>query len=224
MRVSYLGPPGTFSEDALREAAGDAAVEAVPEPSIYAAVASVREGESARALVPFENSIEGAVRSTLDTLAFDADGVSIVGEHDLAISHCLIARTELALDAIEVVVSHPQASAQCARFIREQLPQAKVEAASSTAEAVRAVSERRAPWAALGARSAAELYGATILRDGVEDEPDNVTRFVWLAPEGTAAGDAGANGAPRSSSPSSAPTSRVRWWRRSAPSPSAAST
>ena len=89
------------------------------------------------------------------------------------------------LDRIEVVVSHPQPSAQCARFIRENLPQAEVRAAPSTAEAVRTVAESDQPWAALGAESAAELYGAAVLRHGVEDEADNITRFVWVAPEGT---------------------------------------
>ena len=188
MRVAYLGPPGTFNEDALREASdGEGDLEPVAYPSIYAAVAAVASGEAERALVPFENSIEGAVRSTLDTLAFDAEGVSIVGEHDLAISHCLIARSELPLGDIAVVISHPQGTAQCARFIRDELPGAEVRAAASTAEAVRLVSESDEPWAALGARSAADLYGATVLRDGVEDEPDNVTRFVWIAPEGTEA-------------------------------------
>jgi prephenate dehydratase len=108
-----------------------------------------------------------------------------VGESDLPIRHCLIARTEIPLERIEVVVSHPQASAQCARFIREHLPQAEVRAATSTAEAVRTVAESDRPWAALGAESAAGLYGAAVLRQGVEDEADNITRFVWVAPGGT---------------------------------------
>lgn len=185
MRVAYLGPPGTFTEDALREAVGDEEIEALPMPSIYAAIVAVQAGEADRALVPFENAIEGAVSATLDTLAFDAHGVTIVGEYDLPIRHCLIAREELPLDRIEVVLSHPQASAQCARFIRESLPHAEVRAAASTAEAVRLVSESAEPWAALGAASAARLYGAAVLRDGIEDEPDNVTRFVWVAPAGT---------------------------------------
>jgi prephenate dehydratase len=190
MRVSYLGPRGTFTEDALRDAAAGAEVELSPAPSVYDAILSVSSGAADRALVPFENSIEGAVRATLDTLAFDATGVAIVGEHDFPVRHCLIARSETALDRLEVVLSHPQASAQCARFIRENLPDAEVRAAASTAEAVRVVSERDEPWAALGAASAASLYGCAILRDGVEDEPDNVTRFVWVAPEGvTASGD-----------------------------------
>jgi Prephenate dehydratase len=185
VRIAYLGPRGTFSEDALRAAIGDEEIEPAPAASVYDAILAVREGEADRALVPFENSIEGAVTATLDTLAFDADGVTLVGEYDLPIRHCLIAREDIPLDRIEVVVSHPQPSAQCARFIRENLPQAEVRAALSTADAVRTVTESGEPWAALGAESAANLYGAAVLRRGVEDEPDNITRFVWVAPEGT---------------------------------------
>jgi prephenate dehydratase len=185
VRIAYLGPRGTFSEDALRAAVGDEEVDAIPSASVYDAILAVREGNADRALVPFENSIEGAVTATLDTLAFDADGVTLVGEYDLPIRHCLIAGRETPLDRIEVVLSHPQPSAQCARFIRENLPQAEVRAAPSTAEAVRTVAESDQPWAALGAESAAQLYGAAVLRHGVEDEPDNITRFVWVAPEGT---------------------------------------
>jgi prephenate dehydratase len=184
-RVTYLGPPGTFSEDALRAASGGREIEAIPSASVYDAIVAVREGRADRALVPFENAIEGAVTATLDTLAFDADGLALVGEYDLPIRHCLIAREQLPLERIEVVLSHPQASSQCARFIRENLPQAEVRGAPSTAEAVRTVAESDAPWAALGAESAAGLYGAAVIRAGVEDETDNVTRFVWVAPEGT---------------------------------------
>ncbi|HEY6636525.1 MAG TPA: prephenate dehydratase [Solirubrobacterales bacterium] len=191
VRVSYLGPPGTFSEDALRAAAGDQQVQAIPSPSVYDAIVAIRKGTADRALVPFENSIEGAVTATLDTLAFDADGLSLVGEYDLPIRHCLIASEEIPLEWIEVVLSHPQPSAQCARFIREHLPQAEVRAAPSTADAVRTVAESDEPWAALGAESAARLYGAAVLRHGVEDEPDNITRFVWVAPEGTSPSGSG---------------------------------
>jgi len=118
-------------------------------------------------------------------IAVETEDVAIVGETVSPIRHCLIAREEMALDRIEAVISHPQPSAQCARFIRENLPQAEVRAAPSTAEAVRTVAESEEPWAALGAESAAELYGAAVLRQGVEDEPDNITRFVWVAPDGT---------------------------------------
>jgi prephenate dehydratase len=192
MRVAYLGPAGTFSEDALRAAAGDARIEPVPEPTIYEAITGVAEGRAERALVPFENSIEGSVRATLDTLAFDAPAISIVGEHDHPISNSLIARSELELDQIEVVLSHPQASAQCARFIRAALPAAQVRAAASTAEAVREVASRDRPWAALGATSAARIYGCVVLREGTDDDAGNVTRFVWLAAAGTRASGRGA--------------------------------
>ncbi len=185
LRVAFLGPAGTFSEDALLAAVGETAIDPLPRPSVYAAIRAVAEGEADRALVPFENSIEGAVRSTLDTLAFETEGVTIAGEHDHVIRHSLIARTELALDGISVVLSHPQASAQCARFIRQHLPRASVRAAASTADAVRSVARTSEPWAALGAASAARIYGCVVLGEGVEDNPDNVTRFVWIAPAGT---------------------------------------
>jgi prephenate dehydratase len=190
-RVAFLGPAGTFSEDALLAAVGDEPIDPLPRPSVYAAIRAVAEGEAARALVPFENSIEGAVRSTLDTLAFEAEGVAIAGEHDHPIRHSLIARTGMPLDRVEVVLSHPQASGQCARFIREELPTATVRAAASTADAVRSVASSEEPWAALGAASAARIYGCVVLREGVEDNPANVTRFVWIAPAGTRPSGAG---------------------------------
>ena len=192
IRVAFVGPAGTFSEDAMRAAAAGTEIEAMAAPTVYDAIRAVALGEADRALVPFENSIEGAVRSTLDTLAFERFPVTIAGEHDHPIRNSLIAREELPLERIEVVLSHPQASAQCARFIREQLPGAEVRAAASTAEAVREVSASPAPWAALGAASAARIYGCVVLREGLEDCPDNVTRFVWIAPQGTRASGGGA--------------------------------
>lgn len=184
-RVAYLGPAGTFTEDALLAASQGGEIESVPKPTVYDAIVAVAERAADLALVPFENSIEGSVRATLDTLTFEVDTVQIVGEHDHPISHSLIARRELRLGEIEMVLSHPQASAQCARFIRRELAGAAVRGASSTAEAVREVAATAAPWAALGAASAARIYGCVVLREGVEDEPDNVTRFVWIAPAGT---------------------------------------
>ncbi|MGH2955349.1 MAG: prephenate dehydratase domain-containing protein, partial [Solirubrobacterales bacterium] len=97
IRVAYLGPAGTFSEDALEAAAGDDDVDPMPAPTVYEAIRAVAEGEAERALVPFENSIDGSVRATLDALAFDVPEVAIVGEHDQAISHSLIAARGLEL-------------------------------------------------------------------------------------------------------------------------------
>jgi prephenate dehydratase len=186
MRVAYLGPAGTFTEDALGETASGADLEPLRMPTVHDAILAVERGEAERAFVPFENSIEGSVRSTLDTLAFEAEGVTIVGEHDFQVQAHLIAREGVELGDVAAVLSHPQPLAQCARFLREQLPGVERRSVSSTAEAVRMVGESVRPWAAVGARAAAELYGCTVLREGIEDEPDNVTRFVWIAPVDTA--------------------------------------
>jgi prephenate dehydratase len=184
MRLGYLGPPGTFSEEALHAAADTASAELVPCPTIHATVMAVQEGDVDRALVPIENAIEGAVDATLDALAVDTRDVAIVGESVLAIRNCLIAREGVAPADVTLVVSHPQPLAQCAGYLRAELPHAGVRAATSSAEAVRAVAESGGPWAALGTRTAARLYGCRVLADGVDDDPDNATRFVWLARAG----------------------------------------
>jgi prephenate dehydratase len=188
LRIAYFGPEGTFTHEALTSALEDpAGAELLPLTTIYETVMAVQSGAAERALVPIENSLEGSVNATLDTLAIEADNVRIVGEIVQPIRHSLLARTALELDEIEVVVSHPQATAQCARFIRTQLPRARVLAGGSTADAVRMVAGHDGPWAALGTRLAAERYGCRVLRSGVEDGPLNETRFVWLARDGAEA-------------------------------------
>jgi prephenate dehydratase len=151
-------------------------------PTVHDAILAVEQQQADRAFVPFENSIEGSVRSTLDTLAFDTEAVAILGEHDFRVHAHLIAREGVELEQIAAVLSHPQPLAQCAGFLREHLPGVERRSVSSTAEAVRMVGESVRPWAAIGARAAAELYGCTVLREGIEDEADNITRFVWIAP------------------------------------------
>jgi len=185
MRIAYLGPAGTFTEDALGEAIAPGGFEPLRTPTIPDAILAVERGEAERALVPIENSLEGSVRPTLDALAFEADAVRIVGEHDFRVRIHLIAREGIETDQVEAVLSHPQPLAQCARFLRETLPEVELRSVSSTAAAVRMVSESARPWAALGGRAAAELYGCELLQEGVEDQDDNVTRFVWIAPQGT---------------------------------------
>ena len=179
-KVAYLGPAGTFSEEALRASAPED-VEEVPYPTIHGAVMAVEEGAVERAVVPIENALEGAVAVTLDTLAVDATGVRIAAEVVHPIHHCAVAATELELDDVTRVVSHPQATAQCERFLRERLPHAERVVAPSTAEAVLSVRAASDPAVALGSRLAAELYDCVVLAAGVEDHPDNATRFVWLA-------------------------------------------
>src|ERR1700733_12578678 len=191
-RVAYFGPEGTWTQEALLAAMAGRELDAIPYPTIYDTVMAVHFGAVQRALVPIENSLEGSVNATLDALAMETEDVAILGEVVHPIRHCLIARTPLELSEIETVVSHPQATAQCARFIRTRLPQAQVLAGSSTAEAVRTVAEHEGAWAALGNRLAAERYRCQVLRAGVEDVPGNETRFVWLGPVGTPPGGPGA--------------------------------
>ena len=141
--------------------------------------------------MPIENSLDGSISVTLDLLADEAGDVQIVGETLLTVRHSLIAARPVELSEIETVLTHPQVPGQCARFLRGELAHARVLPASSTAEAVREVVEDARPGrAALGTRLAAEIYGGTVLREGVQDRDDNETRFVWLARAGGASADA----------------------------------
>jgi prephenate dehydratase len=203
-RLGYLGPAGTFTHAAL-VASGHAHDEAVPFATERETILAVAAGEVDAGLVPIENSLEGGVNATLDTLALDAPEARIVGEEVLPVSHVLAARDGTTLGRIAAVVSHPQALAQCRRFLREALPGARAVAATSTAEAMRTVAESPEPWAAIGTRVAAELYGCTILRERIEDEPGNETRFVWVGRAGGAG--LGGSAGPPGLDPSSGDTS-----------------
>jgi prephenate dehydratase len=179
MRVGYLGPEGTVSHEALLSARGS--FEPVPQATLHDAVLAVHDGSVDRAFVPIENALEGSVKEPLDALVFETDDVVIVGELRHPVRFCLLAAGPLSLADVETVVSIPQAAGQCARFLRVELPHARVVTAPSTADAVRQVADGLASAAALGTHAAAALYGCTILRENVEDHPDNETRFVWLA-------------------------------------------
>jgi prephenate dehydratase len=184
-RVGYLGPEGTFSEEALLTSAAPGAVEPVPVATIYDAVMQLRAGEVEWAIVPIENSLDGSVSVTLDLLAGGGSELEIVAEALLLVRHSLIAAEAVELADIDTVLSHPQVPGQCERFLRSELAHARILPTGSTAEAVRTVtSEPRRDQAALGTALAARIYGGTILREGVQDSDENETRFVWLARAG----------------------------------------
>jgi prephenate dehydratase len=184
-RVAYLGPEGTFSEEALLCSVAPDSVQPVPQSSIYDTVIALREGDVEWAIVPIENSLDGSISITLDLLADDADTVQIVGETLLNVRHSLIAGRLVGLNEIHTVLTHPQVPGQCARFLRGELSHAQVLPASSTAEAVREVVEDSQPGrAALGTKLAGDLYGGAIVREDVQDRDDNETRFVWLGRTG----------------------------------------
>ena len=181
-RVGYLGPEGTFSEEALLASSAPEAVEPVPLTSILGTVTALREGAVDWSIVPIENSLEGSISVTLDLLAGEASDVEVVGEALLRVRHSLIAAGPVELGEIDTVITHPQVPGQCASFLRKELTRARVLPASSTAEAVRAVvGAAEHGQAALGTLLAAEIYGGTVIREGVQDRDDNETRFVWLA-------------------------------------------
>jgi len=181
-RVGYLGPEGTFSEEALLASADPDVVEPIPLGTIYDTVMALRQEEVDWAIVPIENSLDGSVSVTLDLLAGEASDVEIVGEALLRVRHSLIAAEPVGLGEIDTVISHPQVPGQCERFLRGELAHARILPAGSTAEAVRMVaSGGQRGQAALGTLLAAKIYGGTVIREGVEDGDDNETRFVWLA-------------------------------------------
>ncbi len=175
-KVGYLGPPGTFGEQAaLRQ---DPRAELVPLPSHAAVVFAVRDSLVEAGVAPIENSLEGAVSETVDTLV-QSETVYISGEIVLPVEQCLIAAPGTQADRLTVIMSHPQALAQCRAYLESQCPNARLDAALSTAAAVEEAV--RTPGAgAIGTRRAAELTGGEVLAAGIQDVPHNKTRFVLL--------------------------------------------
>jgi len=181
-RVAFLGPEGTFTEEALlADPPQGAHLNPFPYPSMREVMLAVRNGDAALGIVPIENSLEGSVAVTLDLLAFEFDDLFIVREAVHPIRHQLITRSQVELDQITKVISHPHAYGQCRQFLDTHLPRVEHEAANSTADAVRIVSRVDRPWAAIGNRLAAEMYECVVLRDNIEDSLENQTRFVYLS-------------------------------------------
>lgn len=176
-RVGYLGPHGTFAEEALLTQPDLAAFEAVPLRSVPHVISAVEQGDVELGFVPLENSIEGSVSATLDTLAFDTD-LLIQREVDLPVSLHLGARAGTKLDDIQTVISHPNPLGQSRMWLTRKLPQAGTRVANSTAEAAQEVSKsKKAGLAAIANQSALGRYGLTVLASEIEDHPSE-TRFV----------------------------------------------
>ncbi len=178
-RVAYLGPPGTFTEEAAL--LHDKTAQLIPFPSIPAVAVAVASGMAEEGVVAIENSIEGSVTDTLDLLIHES-GVLIRKELVLPIEHHLLVKPGTEASEVKVLFSHPQALGQCRHFIERCFPRVEVVAALSTAAAVEEMMASPHPAAAIGTRRAAELYGAETLAKGVQDQASNVTRFVVLAP------------------------------------------
>jgi prephenate dehydratase len=177
-RVAYLGPEGSFSEEAARLQYGSEG-EYISFPDIPAAIAALSHKLVDNAVVPIENSIEGSINVTLDHLLHSESPPPIVAELNLPVRHHLVARPGTGLSQIERVVSIPAAVAQCRQFLQEQLPQVQVLAALSTSAAVQSL-VHSGNIAAIGNQRAAQLYGMEIVVEDIQDTSDNVTRFIAL--------------------------------------------
>jgi prephenate dehydratase len=181
MATAFLGPRGSFSEEAaLLRAETD---QLVAFSSFPALVSAVETGLADEAVLPIENSIEGAVSTTLDLLIHETT-LRISGELALPVRHFLVTRPGVHLEDVRIVTSHPQALGQCRRFLERCLPGVEQEAALSTSGAVKEVAEGDDEHrAGIGTARAAELYGGAILAHDIQDVHTNVTRFIVLARE-----------------------------------------
>ncbi|MBV8159489.1 MAG: prephenate dehydratase [Acidimicrobiia bacterium] len=182
-RIAFLGPAGTFTEEALLSQPDLADAELLPLPSFPEVLRTTAEGSVDYGFVALENSIEGTVRLVMDLLVFEHE-LLIQREVSIPIRQNLLAPPGLALGDVRRVVSFPDALAQCREFFERKLPGVEVVAANSTAEAVHLVAEERPEaTAALGTSLAATLYGLEVVAADVEDNEDNTTRFVLVATE-----------------------------------------
>ena len=182
-RIAFFGPFGTFTEQALRTQKDLATGELVPYRSVPDVLDAVANGEADKGFVPIENSIEGMVNFTQDALVFDYD-LLIQREVVLNIEHCLLAKEGTSLADVKNVLSIPVATAQCAAYLRKNLPNADIITANSTADAARQVSERAAQGehglAAIAPRTSAELYKLAVIASDIADHEGNQTRFVLV--------------------------------------------
>ena len=180
--IAFLGPSGTFTEEALRSEPGLAHARLVPLPSFVHVLSAVTDGTADYGFVALENSIEGTVSITLDQLVFERDLI-IVGEAVLPVTQNLLAPSGARMGDLKRIVSFPHATGQCRAWLTANLPNVEEVAARSTAEAVRLVAESgETTTAAIGTTLAGELYGLGVLAERIEDHAGNSTRFVLVAP------------------------------------------
>lgn len=178
----YLGPEGSYTEIAAESFIKTRNINDFNrgiKNSIAKVIEAVDNSNGDIGVVPIENSIEGIVRETLDNLIKTTSRVMVNGEVLVPISHCLISRAEN-ISEIENIVSMTQALAQCRDFIEKNIPNAEIQTSTSTSEAVKSLKDLPKTYAAIGSVHAANLYGFNILAMGINDEKDNLTRFVSL--------------------------------------------
>ena len=178
MKVAFQGEPGAYSEEAGY--GYFTAAEMVPQETFEAVFAAVASGECASGLIPIENSLAGSIHQNYDLLL--RNKLFIVGEYFLRVRHCLIGFPDVERSNIKRVISHPQALWQCAAYLREL--GVKTEAVYDTAGSVKMLKiSGDKTCAAIASKRAAEIYGMHVLQEGIEDNPENYTRFLEIAPQ-----------------------------------------
>jgi prephenate dehydratase len=192
-RYAYLGPEGTFTEQALRSLPAAARAELQPCSTVTLALDAVRNGEADGAVVPIENSVEGSVPVTLDELA-TGEPLMITREMTVPIAFSLLAAPGTGRDDVRRIATHPHAAAQTRRWVALHLPSAELVHTTSTAQAAFMLSQPDPPWqAAISAPLAADHYRLSVLAEGIGDNPDAITRFVLVSRPGVPAPQTGAD-------------------------------
>lgn len=176
-KIAYLGPRGTFSEQAALNYLGNQQAELVPCQSLEEVCLGVNRGHYTEGILPLENLIEGSVNPVLDLL-LELPGLKIQAEMLLPVAHHLLVRPGSTCQDIRTVLSHPQALAQCRRYLARRFPAAKLLPVESTALAASMVAEGETELAAIGTLAAARHYNLTTLEENIHDQSNNCTRFV----------------------------------------------
>jgi prephenate dehydratase len=179
-KIAYLGPGGTFCEQAARQYRGENDWQLLPLPSIRQVFQAVAAGDVRQGIVPIENSYEGAVNQTLDLLTGDYD-LKIAGEIIIPVRQNLLIHPQSSGQKIDCILSHGQALAQCQEYLHQNYPDVPVREVHSTAEAARMVATCGETWAAVATLTAAETYGLKVLAADIQDQSNNATRFVVLS-------------------------------------------
>lgn len=182
--IAYLGPAGSYTEMAMDFFVNKYDIQAhrFEQKTIRQVVEFVDENSDSIGVLPVENSIEGAVRETLDNLIrVKNSNIKILSEVIMPIEHCLLARTTEFYSITSGVISHPQALAQCQNFIHAELPYSvQIMEASSTAEAARSLANYNLTYAAIGSKKTADIYRLNVLRENINDDKSNCTRFILI--------------------------------------------
>ena len=183
MDIGYFGPAGTYSQDAAEIFSKTKEMyNLIQFATIYDALNAVKVKTIKYAVVPIENSIEGSVNATLDMLA-ENEELRIEGEILLQIKHNLLVKRGVNIEDIELILSHPQALAQCCKYIQKHFQGIEVRQTLSTADGAKQVADSEGNWAAVANIKAAGVYGLKVLDESIEDEENNITRFVVVSLE-----------------------------------------